>query len=127
MGDAVASYHKQQWLACLDQSRTLIVFYPDLPESSGARQLEQAIGTDRLERLSKELLENLGQVYWELAQDKLRQNEISQATSFMEKIVQSCPGTRYFPAAQDIFAMPTARRATCRPSICDVDRMPLAA
>ena len=36
---AVDSYRKQQWLPCLEQTRVLIAFYPDLPESVDARQL----------------------------------------------------------------------------------------
>ena len=101
LAQAEDNYRKQQWLACLDQSRSLITFYPDLPESTQARQLEQSIGAERLERLGKDLLENLGQIYWELAQDRIRQNQVTQATHYMEKIVQTCPGTRYAPAAQD--------------------------
>ena len=98
---AVDSYRRQQWLSCLDLSRTLIVYYPDLPESSAAHQLEQNIGPDRFERLEKELTENLGQVYWELAQARIRQNQFAQAVAYMEKIVTSCPRTRYSYAAQE--------------------------
>ncbi len=101
LGQAVDAYRKQQWLTCLDQSRSLMVFYPDLAESTEARQLEQAIGTEQLERLEKDLIENLAQVYWELAQGKIRQNQLSQASPYMEKIVHTCPGSRYAPAAQE--------------------------
>ena len=96
----------------LDQSRSLVVFYPDLPESSEGRQLEQMIGPERLERFEKELVDNLGQVYWELAQAKLRQNQFSQATIYMEKIVRSCPGTRYVPAAQEFLRNRSGGRTT---------------
>ena len=111
-GQAVEAYRKEQWLTSLDQSRSLVVFYPDLPESSEGRQLEQMIGPERLERFEKELVDNLGQVYWELAQAKLRQNQFSQATIYMEKIVRSCPGTRYVPAAQEFLRNRSGGRTT---------------
>jgi Thioredoxin-like len=101
LGQAVDSYRKQQWLTCLDLSRSITALYPDLAESSEARQLEQSIGMERIEKLEKELMENLGQVYWELGQAKLRHNGTAQAAAYMEKIVQSCPGTRHFQAAQE--------------------------
>jgi hypothetical protein len=98
---AEENYRKQQWLTCIDLSRSLIVYFPELPESSAARQLEQSIGPDRLERLGKDLTEKLGQVYWELAQEKIRQNQLSEAAPYMEKIIQLCPGTPHVPAAQE--------------------------
>lgn len=78
---AVDCYRRQQWLTCLEQTRILIVYYPDLPESVDARQLASAINTDVLEKLGKDLTENLSQVYWELAQQKLRAGQTSQASS----------------------------------------------
>jgi len=99
---AVDNYRKQQWLPCLEQTRVLIVYYPDLPESVDARQLANAIHPDALDKLSKEMIENLSQVYWELAQQKLRQGQTSQAIIYLEKIQQSCPGTRYAAPAQEL-------------------------
>lgn len=101
LAQAVDSFRKQNWLSCLDQSRSVMSTYPDLAEGTEARQLEQSIGTERIEKLEKDLIENLGQVYWELAQTRLRQNQRAEATSYMEKLVQTCPGTRHAAAAQE--------------------------
>ena len=80
-----------------------MLLYSDVQESLEARSLSLRIKSnpDLLERLGRDLTENLAEVYWELAQTKLRQNQATQAVPFLEKIVQTCPGTRFAPAAQD--------------------------
>ena len=88
---AVDNYRKKQWLPCLEQTRVLIAYYPDLPESVDARQLANAIHPECW-KLGKDLIENLSQVYWELAQQKIRQGQTSQAIIYLERIRQTCPG-----------------------------------
>lgn len=103
---AQEDYQRQQWLACLEHCKSLMLLYPDMQESLEARQMALRIKSnpDLLERLGRDLTENLAEVYWELAQTKLRLNQASQAIPFLEKIVQSCPGSRFAPAAQDYLA-----------------------
>ena len=99
---AADSYRRQQWHVCLQLCRSLIQTYPDLPESNDARQMTSAINPEQLENLGKNLSENLGQVYWELAQVKLRQNQPDQAIPYLERIVQSCPGSRLAGNAHEL-------------------------
>jgi thioredoxin-related protein len=107
---AQEDYQRQQWLACLEHCKTLMLLYPDVQESLDARQLALRIKSnpDLLERLGRDLTENLAEVYWELAQTKLRQNQAAQAIPYLEKIVQNCPGTRFTPAAQDYLSRITS-------------------
>ncbi len=111
---AADSYRRQQWHICLQLCHSLIQAYPDLPESLDARQLANTINPEQLENLGKNLSDNLGQVYWELAQAKLRQGQPDQAIPFLERVVQSCPGSRLAVNAQDMLTQlgqtaPTAK------------------
>lgn len=109
---AQEDYQRQQWVACLEHCKALALLYPDLPEGVEARQLTIRIRSnpELLERLGRDLTESLAECYWDLANSKLRQNQATQAIPYLEKIIQTCPNTRYAPAAQDYLnrLVPTA-------------------
>jgi hypothetical protein len=103
LSQAQDDYRRQQWVSCMEHCKTLNALYPDLQEGVEARQLVFRIqnNPELLDRLARDLTENLAEIYWELAQSKFRQNLGSQAVPYLEKIVQSCPGTRFAAAAQE--------------------------
>ena len=78
----------------------LIVYYPDLPESRRCPPAADAISPDTLDRLGKDLIENLSQVYWGWLRRNCGRARLRRVIIYLERIVQTCPGTRDAAPAQ---------------------------
>src|SRR5262249_3311609 len=96
LSQAREDYRAQQYLGCIDRCETLVSTYIDLPESAEAAQLlaEVKNNPEWLRLACDSLSERLGNLYLSLAESWLARGQTQQAISYLERVVQTAPGTR---------------------------------
>jgi thioredoxin-related protein len=102
LAQAVEDERLQQYVCCLERCQVLVTKYGDLPEAADAHRLATRIKSDPelSRRLCDSLSEQLGDLYLGLAEGCLRRQQPQQARSYLERLVQLCPGSRQALAAQ---------------------------
>jgi thioredoxin-related protein len=102
LAQAREDYRTQQFLCCLDRCELLAANYADLAEANEAVQLAGEIknNPDWMKSAAESLSDRLGLLYLALAETWLRKGQPQQAAQCLERVIQSCPGTRQAEAAQ---------------------------
>lgn len=102
LAQAKEDYRTQQYLCCLDRCEALAANYADLPEGAEAVQLAGEIknNPEWMKAASESASDRLGLLWLSLAETWLRKGEPQQAAQYLERILQSFPGTRQAEAAQ---------------------------
>jgi thioredoxin-like negative regulator of GroEL len=102
LAQAAEDERSQQYVCCLERCQALVTKYADLPEAADAQRLATRIKSDPelSRRLCDSLSEQLGDLYLGLAEGCLRRQQPQQARSYLERLVQLCPGSRQALAAQ---------------------------
>src|SRR5262249_46528360 len=95
-------YRTQHFLACLDRCEDLASSYADLPEGADAMQLAAQIknNPEWMKQVCESLSDRLGLLYLSLAETLLKKGQPQQAVVYLERVVQTFPGTRQAEAAQ---------------------------
>ncbi len=91
-----------QFLCCLERCEALAAGFADLPEAAQALQLAGEIkdNPEWMKQACEGLSDRLGTLYLELAETWLRRGQPNQAVLCLERVLQTCPGTRHADAAQ---------------------------
>jgi thioredoxin-like negative regulator of GroEL len=102
LAQAREDYRTQQFLCCLDRCELLAANYADLPEGSEAVQLATEIknNPEWMKAACDSLTDRLGLLYLAMAETWLKKGQPQQAATYLERVIQSCPGTRQAEAAQ---------------------------
>jgi TolA-binding protein len=102
LAQAREDYRTQHFLACLDRCDDLTSNYADLPEGADAMQLAAQIKSnpDWMKQACENLSDRLGVLYLSLAETLLKKGQPQQAMVYLERVVQTFPGTRQAEAAQ---------------------------
>jgi len=102
LAQAKDDYRTQQFLCCLDRCEALAANYADLPEGAEAVQLASEIknNPEWMKAASESASDRLGLLWLSLAETWLRKGEPQQAAQYLERILQSFPGSRQAEAAQ---------------------------
>jgi thioredoxin-related protein len=102
LAQAREEYRTQHFLVCLDRCDDLMTSYADLPEGVDAMQLAAQIknNPDWMKQACESLSERLGGLYLSLAETLLKKGQPQQAAIYLERVVQTFPGTRQAEAAQ---------------------------
>lgn len=102
LAQAREDYRTQQYLCCLDRCELLAANYADLPEATEAVQLSSEIknNPEWMKAAAESLGDRLGLLYLALADTWIRKGQPQEAAQCLERIIQSCPGTRQAEAAQ---------------------------
>ena len=102
LAQAREEYRTQHFLACLDRCDDLASSFGDLPEAADAIQLAAQIknNPEWMKQVCESLSDRLGVLYLSLAETLLKKGQPQQATIYLERVVQTFPGTRQAEAAQ---------------------------
>jgi thioredoxin-related protein len=102
LAQAREDFRTQRYLACLDKCEDLAASYADLVESADAVQLAAQIknNPEWMKQACDSLSDRLGVFYLSLAETYLKKGQPQQATQYLERIMQTLPGTRQAEAAQ---------------------------
>jgi thioredoxin-related protein len=102
LAQAREEYRTRRFLACLDRCDDLTTTYADLPEGIDAMQLAAQIknNPDWMKQVCESLSDRLGGLYLSLAETLLKKGQPQQAAVYLERVVQTFPGTRQAEAAQ---------------------------
>jgi TolA-binding protein len=102
LAQAREEYRTKRFLACLDRCDDLMTSYADLPEGVDAMQLAAQIknNPDWMKQVCESLSDRLGGLYLSLAETLLKKGQPQQAAIYLERVVQTFPGTRQAEAAQ---------------------------
>ena len=102
LAQAREDYRTQQYLCCLDRCEVLAASYADLTEGTEAVQLASEIknNPEWMRQACDNLSDRLGILYLSLAETWLHKGQPQQAAQCLERVIQSCPGTRQAEAAQ---------------------------
>jgi thioredoxin-related protein/outer membrane protein assembly factor BamD (BamD/ComL family) len=102
LAQAREEYRTQHFLACLDRCDDLAASFADLPEGADAIQLAAQIknNPEWMKQVCESLSDRLGVLYLSLAETLLKKGQPQQATIYLERVVQTFPGTRQAEAAQ---------------------------
>jgi tetratricopeptide (TPR) repeat protein len=101
LAQARDDYRTQQYLCCLDRCELLAGSYRDLPEGAEALKLAAEIknNPEWLQQTCLALTDRLGGLYLALAETWMKKGQPQQAVVCLERLIQSCPGTRQADAA----------------------------
>src|SRR5205814_187417 len=102
LAQAREDYRTQQYLCCLDRCELLAANFADLAEGTEAIQLANEIknNPEWMKAACDTLSDRLGLLYLSLAETWLRKGQPQQAVQYLERIIQSFPGTRQAEVAQ---------------------------
>jgi thioredoxin-related protein len=102
LAQAREDYRTQQYLCCLDRCELLAANYADLSEANEAMQLSSEIknNPEWMKSAAESLSDRLGLLYLALADTWIRKGQPQEAAQCLERVIQSCPGTRQAEAAQ---------------------------
>jgi tetratricopeptide (TPR) repeat protein len=102
LAQAREEYRTRRFLACLDRCDDLMTSFADLPEGADAMQLAAQIknNPDWMKQVCESLSDRLGGLYLSLAETLLKKGQPQQAAIYLERVVQTFPGTRQAEAAQ---------------------------
>jgi thioredoxin-related protein len=102
LAQAREDYRTQQFLPCLDRCEDLASSYADLPEGADAMQLAAQIknNPEWMKQVCESLSDRLGLLYLSLAETLLKKGQPQQAVVYLERVLQTFPGTRQAEAAQ---------------------------
>src|SRR5207302_9313327 len=102
LAHAREDYRTQHFRACLDRCDDLTSSYADLPEGADAMQLAAQIknNPEWMKQVCESLSDRLGVLYLSLAETLLKKGHPQQAIIYLERVVQTFPGTRQAEAAQ---------------------------
>jgi uncharacterized protein YyaL (SSP411 family) len=102
LAQAREDYRTQQYLACLNRCDVLIASFPELPEGVEAIQLAGEIknNPEWMRAACDSLTDQLGVLYLSLAETWLKKGQPEQAALYLERIIQTLPGSRQAEAAQ---------------------------
>jgi tetratricopeptide (TPR) repeat protein len=102
LAQAREDYRTQQYLCCLDRCEVLAASYADLPEGAEGIQLSAEIrnNPEWLTRACDNLSDRLGVLYLALAETWLKKGQPQQAIQYLERVVQTFPGSRQAEVAQ---------------------------
>jgi thioredoxin-like negative regulator of GroEL len=102
LAQAREDYRSQQYLCCLDRCEVLGASYADLPEGAEALQLAAEIknNPEWMQQACESLTARLGGLYLALAETYTKKGQPQQATVYLEKVIQTFPGTRQAETAQ---------------------------
>jgi tetratricopeptide (TPR) repeat protein len=102
LAQAREDYRTQQFLPCLDRCEDLASSYADLPEGADAMQLAAQIknNPEWMKQVCENLSDRLGLLYLSLAETLLKKGQPQQAAVYLERVLQTFPGTRQAEAAQ---------------------------
>jgi len=95
-------YRAHRFLACLDRCDEIVSGYAELPESVDAMRLAAQIknNPEWMKQVCENLSDRLGGLYLSLAETLLKKGQPQQAALYLERVVQTFPGTRQAEAAQ---------------------------
>lgn len=95
-------FRTQQFLGCMERCETLSTHFSDLPEASEAFQLASQIknNPELMKQICDSLSDRLSSSYLALAETWLKNGQPHQAVMYLERVVQTFPGTRHAEAAQ---------------------------
>ena len=101
-GPATRPAAKSPAFCCLDRCEVLRGVYADLPEGSEAAQLAAEIknNPEWLQKACETATERVSVLYLSLAETLLKKGQAQQATIYLERVIQTFPGTRQAEAAQ---------------------------
>lgn len=101
LAQAREDYRTQQFLCCLDRCELLAASYADLAEGMEAIQLASEIknNPEWMRIACESLSDRLGLLYLSLAETWIRKGDPEQAAHYLERVVQSFPGSRQAEAA----------------------------
>jgi thioredoxin-like negative regulator of GroEL len=102
LAQAREDYRTRRFLACLDRCEDLTASYADLPEGVDAMQLAAQIknNPEWMKQVCESLSDRLGVLYLSLAESLLKKGQPQQAVIYLERVMQTFPGTRQAEAAQ---------------------------
>jgi tetratricopeptide (TPR) repeat protein len=102
LAQAREDYRTQQYLACLNRCDVLIASFPELPEGVEAIQLAGEIknNPEWMRAACDSLTDQLGVLYLSLAETWLKKGQPEQAALYLERIIQTLPGSRQAETAQ---------------------------
>jgi thioredoxin-related protein len=102
LAQAREDFRTQRYLACLDKCEDLAASYADQVESADAVQLAAQIknSPEYMKQVCDSLSDRLGVFYLALAETLLKKGQPQQATLYLERVMQTFPGTRQAEAAQ---------------------------
>jgi hypothetical protein len=115
---AADDYRSRHYVCCLERCKALAEAYPDLPEGTEALRLAARIKGDpeSARQACEGLSDRLGELYLELAEGCLRQNQRQQAAICLERVLQVSPGSRLGQAARERLARLNERPAEAAPN-----------
>jgi thioredoxin-like negative regulator of GroEL len=95
-------YQSRDYIPCLDRCELLIGGYGDLPESQEANKLAVEIKSnpDWLQGACDTMSDRLGSLYLTLAESLLKRGEPQRAEYYLQRVIQSFPGSRHAESAQ---------------------------
>src|SRR5262249_37746337 len=90
-------YRAQQFLCCLDRCELLATQYGDLTEGTEAAALAAEIkgNPEWAKTAADQMHDRLAVLYLALAESWLRKGQPQQATVYLERVIQTFPGTRH--------------------------------
>jgi uncharacterized protein YyaL (SSP411 family) len=102
LAQAREDYRTQQYLCCLDRCEVLGASYADLPEGVEGVQLAVEIknNPEWLQKACESATDRLGGLFLSLAETWLRKGQPQQAALYLERVIQTSPGSQQAEAAR---------------------------
>jgi thioredoxin-like negative regulator of GroEL len=95
LAQAREDYRTEQYLCCLDRCERLATSFADLPEGQQGMELAARIknNPERLQQTCDRLRDHFSELYLALADTSMNNNQPRQAAEYLERVLQSFPGT----------------------------------
>lgn len=95
-------HQNKEFIPCMDRCELLLSSYADLPESQEASKLASEIrnNPDWLQGACDLMGERLGGMYLSLADSLLKRGDPQRAEFYLQRVIQSFPGSRQAESAQ---------------------------
>ncbi|GIW79707.1 MAG: hypothetical protein KatS3mg105_1514 [Gemmatales bacterium] len=100
---AQADFERRDYPCCLVRCQTLLAYYADMPQAGSAKLLSERIKNDPrlVNHITERMLDCLGELYLQAAEDSLKKSDRRRAVMYLERVVQTCPGTRHEISAKN--------------------------
>jgi tetratricopeptide (TPR) repeat protein len=102
LAQAQEYYRNKEYIPCLDRCEVLLAHYGDMTEGTEATALLAEIknNPEWLQTAADTMSDRLGGIYLALADSLLKRGQVARAEFYLQRVIQSFPGSRQAESAQ---------------------------